>query len=328
MKLIWKEMILAALMGLVMPGAVLGLAASVDMPETVIEITTGVPTEVAAEEETREEKPVFTVPILAGSEVVQMDLDAYLTGVVLAEMPASFEPEALKAQAVVARTYTMRAHTRGGKHESAAVCTDAACCQSYISPEDYLAAGGTQENVDKIRNAVGSTNGQVLTYGGELIEATYFSCSGGVTEDAAAVWGADYPYLRSVESPGEEEAAYYSDTVVFSASEFEGALGRDLSGSPPSWFGLTTYTTGGGVASMEIGGTAYQGTTLRGLLGLRSTAFSVEADSGSVTITTRGFGHRVGMSQYGADAMAVLGSSYAEILAHYYQGTSLDTLEN
>ena len=257
-----------------------------------------------------------------------MELDEYLTGVVLAEMPVSFELEAQKAQAVVARTYTMRACRRGGKHDGAAVCTDSTCCQSYISPADYLAAGGTQAGVDRVRGAVEATAGQVLTYDGELIEATYFSCSGGSTEDAAAVWGAAYPYLKAVDSPGEENAAHYSDTEVFTAARFEAALGRDLPGEPTTWFGVTTYTTGGGVASMEIGGQTYQGTTLRSLLGLRSTAFTVEADRICVTITTKGFGHRVGMSQYGADAMAVLGSTYPEILAHYYQGTSLTTLEN
>ncbi|MBQ8238220.1 MAG: stage II sporulation protein D [Oscillospiraceae bacterium] len=325
MKLIWKEMLLAAMMGLVLPGAMLGIAATVETPETIIEITTGVPTEAT---QAPIEKRSITVPILAGGQVVQMELDEYLTGVVLGEMPASFEEEALKAQAVVARTYTMRAQHRGGRHDAAAVCTDSTCCQSYISPSDYLAAGGTQNSVDRIRNAVLATSGQVLTYEGDLIEATYFSCSGGVTEDAAAVWGADYPYLKSVSSPGEEKAAHYTDTVVFTASQFESALGRDLSGTPSGWFGVTTYTTGGGVATMEIGGEVYQGTDLRTMLGLRSTAFMVSADLNSVTITTKGFGHRVGMSQYGADAMAVLGSTYAQILAHYYQGTSLTTLEN
>ena len=329
MKMIWKEIILAAAMGLVMPGAVLGIAASMEEPETVIEITTSAPT-AAPEPITEPEKQQFSmqVPILMDETVVRMELNEYLTGVVLGEMPVSFEPEAHKAQAVVARTYTMRAHRQGGKHDGAAVCTDSTCCQSYISPADYLAAGGTQAGVDSIRAAVKATDGQVLTYGGALIEATYFSCSGGVTEDAAAVWGADYPYLQSVQSPGEEGAAHYSDTEVFTAAQFEQALGRDLSGPPTSWFGVTTYTTGGGVASMEIGGKTYKGTALRTRLGLRSTAFTVEADSRCVTITTKGFGHRVGMSQYGADAMAVLGSRYPEILAHYYQGAVLTSLEN
>ena len=326
MKKIWKEVLLAAVMGLAMPAGLLAMAASVETPQTVLELTAGQPTTPA----TRPSEPVraVTVPILAGDKVVEMELNEYLTGVVLAEMPVSFEPEAQKAQAVVARTYTMRAYRRGGKHDGAAVCTDSTCCQAYISPAEYLESGGTQSGVDRIRGAVEATDGQVLTYGGELIEATYFSCSGGVTEDAAAVWGADYPYLQSVESPGEEGAAHYSDTVRFTAAQFEAALGRGLGGSPTSWFGVTTYTTGGGVASMEIGGQVYKGTKLRSLLGLRSTAFTVAADSKGVTITTKGFGHRVGMSQYGADAMAVLGSSYEEILAHYYRGTTLERLEN
>ena len=334
MKRIWKEVLTAAVMGLVMPGAALAIAASADRPGTVIEITTLAPTDAGAAEtegtqpQTDPAAREIYVPILMDGTVTQMELNEYLTGVVLGEMPVSFELEAQKAQAVVARTYTMRAWNRGGKHDGAAVCTDSTCCQSYISPSDYLAAGGTLEGIDRIRGAVQATDGQVLTYNGELIEATYFSCSGGVTEDAAAVWGAEYPYLRSVSSPGEENAAHYTDTEVFTAERFQKALGRTLNGSPTSWFGITTYTTGGGVASMEIGGQVYKGTTLRTLLGLRSTAFTVEADSLCVTITTKGFGHRVGMSQYGADAMAVLGSTYAEILTHYYQGTSLTKLEN
>ena len=133
---------------------------------------------------------------------MEMELNEYLTGVVLGEMPISFELEAQKAQAVVARTYTMRAWYRGGRHDGAAVCTDSTCCQSYISPVDYMSAGGTQSGVDRIYAAVEATGLEVLTYQGELIEATYFSCSGGSTEDAVAVWGTDYPYLRSVDSPG------------------------------------------------------------------------------------------------------------------------------
>lgn len=326
MKIIWKEIALAALMGLVMPGAVLGIAASMEPgQQPVAQISTAAPTEAS---EAVTETPSMVVPILMDKTVVEMDLNEYLTGVVLGEMPVSFELEAQKAQAVVARTYTMRAWKRGGRHDGAAVCTDSTCCQAYIAPADYLKAGGTQAGIDRIREAVEATDSQVLTYSGELIEATYFSCSGGTTEDAAAVWGAAYPYLKSVDSPGEEKAAHYTDTVVFTAAQFEAALGRELSGSPASWFGVTTYTTGGGVASMEIGGKTYKGTSLRSILGLRSTVFTVAADSKGVTITTKGYGHRVGMSQYGADAMAVLGSTYEEILTHYYQGTELEQLRN
>ena len=323
----WKEGAIAVLLGLALPGIMLAVATTMAEPETVIELETLAMVEsVSQTEETQ--APVLTVPILDGSRVVEMELNEYLVGVVLAEMPASFEPEALKAQAVVARTYTMRSHNRGGRHKGAAVCTDPACCQAYTAPEDYAKKGGSKKNVEKIRQAVYDTGNQVLTYKGELIEAVYFSCSGGSTEDAVAVWGTSYPYLQAVSSPGEENAAHYSDTVTYTANNFEAALGRDLKGNPNEWFGVTTYTPGGGVASMEIGGTVYKGTTLRTVLGLRSTAFMISTTDSKVTITTRGYGHRVGMSQYGADAMAVAGSDYQQILSHYYQGVTLTTLEN
>ena len=252
----------------------------------------------------------------------QMTLEDYLLGVVLAEMPASFEPGALKAQAVVARTYTCK-RMEGGKHDAAAVCMDPGCCQGFRAPADYLDEGGKQTAVDKVRSAVKSTDGQVLHYDGSLIDATYFSCSGGSTEDAVAVWGQDVPYLRAVDSPGEEDAPRFTDSVSFTTSEFAGKLGLSDQGDPASWFGAVRYTEGGGVDTMVIRGKTFTGPRLRSALGLRSTAFSVSVDGKTITVTTRGFGHRVGMSQYGAQAMARTGSSCAEILAHYYTGAEL-----
>ena len=327
MKFVWKEIAIAALFGLGMPGLALGIIASQEEPKQVIEVYSEAPAEETTEPETVP-APAIKVPVRVNGQTVDMELDEYLVGVVLAEMPAYFESEALKAQAVVARTYTMRAHRRGGKHSGAAVCTDPGCCQAYTAPDDYISGGGNQAGVDKVRSAVMATGQEVLTYEGELIEAVYFSCSGGSTEDAVAVWGTAYPYLQAVSSPGEEKAAYYSDTVTYTPSNFEAALGRDLPGTPGEWFGVVTYTPGGGVASMEIGGQVYQGTQLRSALGLRSTAFSVVVKSDSITINTKGFGHRVGMSQYGADAMALEGNTYRQILAHYYRGTTLTILEN
>ena len=252
----------------------------------------------------------------------QMTLEDYLLGVVLAEMPASFEPEALKAQAVAARTYTCK-RMEGGKHDAAAVCMDPGCCQGFRAPADYLDEGGKQTAVDKVRSAVKSTDGQVLHYDGSLIDATYFSCSGGSTEDAVAVWGQDVPYLRAVDSPGEEDAPRFTDSVSFTPAQFAGKLGLSDQGDPASWFGAVRYTEGGGVDTMVIRGKTFSGPRLRSALGLRSTAFSVSVDGKTITVTTRGFGHRVGMSQYGAQAMARTGSSCAEILAHYYTGAEL-----
>ncbi|MBQ9167682.1 MAG: stage II sporulation protein D [Oscillospiraceae bacterium] len=326
MKQMWKQIGTAAVMGLLVPGVILSLAVAFTdrekQPETVVSISQ---TSMPAETDTLvQAAPSLLISVLLDDETVsEMELDEYLVGVVLAEMPVSFETEAHKSQAVVARTYALKRSTSQPKHSGGAVCTDSSCCQGYLSPEDYLAKGGTQEEINQIREAVQDTSGLVLTYEGELIEATYFSCSGGSTEDALAVWGTDIPYLQSTSSPGEENASHYTDTVYFSKDEFASALGVNLSGSAVGWLGSVTYTEGGGVNTMEIGGTVYKGTTLRQLLGLRSTAFTMMATEDGISITTRGFGHRVGMSQYGADAMAVSGSTYEEILAHYYEGAEL-----
>ena len=323
MRSLVRDILAALFMGLVVPGIVLNIAAvRVAEPETV-------PTE--AETIPQTEPVSVALPMLlrsADGTVIQMDMDGYLVGVVLAEMPITFEEEALKAQAVVARTYTQKAYETGGKHGDGSVCTSASCCQGYVTEADYLARGGTEAGVERARAAVAATSGYVLTYEGALIEATYFSCSGGSTEDAAAVWGMDFPYLQAVSSPGEENAAHYRDTVTFTAEQFQQALGVSLAGSPESWFRDVTYTDGGGIETMAIGDTVYRGTQLRTLLGLRSTAFSVSASEDTVTITTRGYGHRVGMSQYGADAMAVMGSGFGEILSHYYPGTTLTKLDS
>lgn len=253
----------------------------------------------------------------------EMALKEYLVCVVLSEMPANFEFEALKAQAVVARTYALRRSDGGGKHEGAAVCTLSDCCQGYESVAEYLSHGGTEQSVDKIEKAVAETEGMVLTYQGELIDATYFSCSGGMTEDAKAVWGNDVPYLRATESPGEEDAAHYVDTVTFSASDFAKRLSLDLEIFRQEGIEGITYTAGGGVDTISVGGKEFRGTEFRQKLDLRSTAFLISAVGDTVTVTTKGFGHRVGMSQYGADAMAVSGAEFTEILEHYYKDVEI-----
>ena len=187
-----------------------------------------------------DETEMLTVENPAGN-LQQMALDEYLVGVVLAEMPADFESEALKAQSVVARTYT-RKRMEGSKHGQAAVCMDPGCCQGWRSVEEYLNEGGRQASVDKVRRAVADTDGVVLRYEGKLIDATYFSCSGGSTEDAVAVWGQDVPYLQAVDSPGEEQAPRYSDSVSFTAAELAGKLGIENRGDPSGWFSGITYT--------------------------------------------------------------------------------------
>ena len=320
MKRIWKEIGIALFMGGLAPGFLIWFGAA------MLEIQENQPVEILVEQTISMVEASYEIPLRKEDGVCIQDLETYLVGVVLGEMPSSFEPEALKAQAVVARTYTMRANTTGGKHGDGSVCTNYACCQAFLDPSEFLDKGGSPESLQKIRDAVEATRGQVLTYEGDLIEATYFSCSGGSTEDAVAVWGTDYPYLQAVESPGEEHAVHYSDTVSYTPDQFQSALMVTLSGESETWFGEVTYTQGGGVDTMEIGGMTYRGTELRQKLGLRSTAFSVSVGE-EITFTTKGYGHRVGMSQYGADAMAMDGKDYAQILAHYYQGTVLTTLD-
>lgn len=308
----WKqELALVIFLVLLLPNAL--LAAVVKQPEEALP-------EVTQPSTAPTEAPERRITLLQAGGAAELTETEYLAGVVLKELPASFQPEAKKAQAVVARTYALRVSM---PRHGGAVCGDSGCCQGYISPEAYLAAGGSEEAVAQAFAAAEQTRDLVLTYEGELIEATYFSCSGGRTEAAVAVWGSDVPYLQSVESPGEEAASVFTNSLSFTKKEFAAAL--SIEKLPSDFLGAVTYTAGGGVDTLQVAGKTFTGTQLRKLLGLRSTAFSITAVGNSVVITTRGYGHRVGMSQYGANAMAAEGVGFAEILRHYYPGTALQT---
>ena len=312
MKNCWKELLLSVMLAWVVPWVVMA-AAKVKFPEKQEpQITQTQPTQ----PQKTQSQSVPMIELWKDGKLEHIPMDTYLTGVLLSEMPGSFHMEAKKAQAVVARTYTLRRMGGSGKHPGA-VCADSRCCQGYLDPETFA----DQNAAALARQAVEETVDMVLTYDGELIDATYFSCSGGMTEDAVAVWGSDVPYLQSVESPGEEIAAHYTDTVFIAKSKLESVLGTKLSGE--KYVSAVTYTEGGGVASVMIGGHTYRGTELRSLLGLRSTAFEMQVTAEGITFITKGYGHRVGMSQYGAQAMALQGSTFGQILAHYYQGTEL-----
>lgn len=312
MRPLWKDVLAAVWLGMILPGIVLNLFVWKERHRESQQLAT-LPMQTVQE-------PSQSILVRAPEGThINMDLNDYLTGVLLAEIPAEFHEEALKAQAVAARTYAWKAYSTGGKHGDGSICTDSACCQAYMTEESYLSRGGHPENLEKVRQSVQSTSAIVLLYNGELIEATYFSSSGGSTEAAVAVWGTDYPYLQAVSSP--EEA--YADTVIYTKEDFQQRLGIPLSEDAAQWFGFVTYTEGGGVASMEICGERYTGVQLRSLLGLRSTAFYMCEDGGAIKITTTGYGHRVGLSQYGANAMAEKGSTWQQILQHYYPGTTL-----
>ena len=268
----------------------------------------------------------FLLPVLADGKLLSLSLHDYLTGVLLAEMPLSFPDEALKAQAVASRTYALRRYEHR-RHETAAVCTASGCCQGWRDP-----AAADPADRARAEAAVRATDGLAIYYNGTLIEATFFACSGGRTEDAAAVWGGDLPYLRAVESPGEEEAAHFTDETRIPLEEFRAAL-EALDGNvvfPEAlggWVGSVSYTPGGGVAEMELGGRPFSGKQLRKCFGLRSTAFTLELNADEAIFTTRGWGHRVGMSQSGAAAMAREGADYLEILKWYYQGVRIEPAE-
>lgn len=262
---------------------------------------------------------------MSGGDVVEMSMEDYLVGVILAEMSTDYEMAALQAQAVAARTYALR-RLGEGRHPGGAVCTDPGCCQAYVGTEEYLDGLGYQRDVDRARQAAEATRGQVMVYNGEYAEATYFSCAGGKTEDAVAVWGVSYPYLQSVDSPEDHDHQHMTQTDM-TEQELEEKLGRVLYDIPESWLGWTTYTPGGGVSTLFFAGQRYEGTEFRSLLGLPSTAFTLEPTETGIRITVCGKGHRVGMSQCGAQMMALDGSTYQQILLHYYQGASLETVE-
>ena len=261
-----------------------------------------------------------------GNEILEIDFDEYILGVLLGEIPADFEDEALKAQAVATRTYTLRSITTKAKHEDADLCTISQCCQAYKSVVEYISNIGSMAYVDKMRSAVERTHGQVLTYDDKLIEATYFSCSGGRTEDAVDVWGSDIPYLRSVSSPGEETSRHYSTQTIMTKEAFFEKLGLPLNTVLAQDQIMANYTEGGGIDTIQIGNRIFSGVELRSLLSLPSTFATFTVSTDNVIITTKGNGHRVGLSQYGADAMALSGRSYSEILNHYYPGAKLVTL--
>ncbi len=257
--------------------------------------------------------------LLPDGQVTAVGLEDYVCAVVTGEMPASFEPAALEAQAVAARTYALRrAESSAHAKDNAQVCADSACCMAY-SPQD---PAGWGENADayraKIRAAVDATAGEVLTQDGALIDAVFHASSAGATFPAQAVWGGAEPYLVSVSTPETEETVPgLRQEQSFSDAELEARLGS-------AEIGAVTYGDWGGVSAVQVGEKSLSGQEVRQKLGLRSTRFSVARRDGQTVFTTLGYGHGVGMSQQGANLMAKGGATYQEILAHYYPGSTLE----
>jgi len=262
--------------------------------------------------------------------VETISLRDYLIGVVAAEMPASFSLEALKAQAVTARTYTLYRVERGTAHTDADVCGDFTHCSAYLSDARLRERWGTEyaNYAEKISLAVDETDSLVVEYEGELIDAVFHSTSSGMTEAAVDVWGSERPYLHSVQSSGDTISARYYGSKTFSTAELKEILqellpGADLSGTAADWFADLKRSEAGGVKTLTVGGVSTTGGQIRSALGLNSANFDVTPLGDTLVFTTVGYGHGVGMSQYGAEAMAQNGADFETILTHYYTGTAV-----
>lgn len=265
-------------------------------------------------------------------EIEEFSLDEYLYGVVSAEMPASFEEEALKAQAVVARTYTIYKIINGGKHNDANICDSANCCQAWISKEDRMAKWNENErdnNWNKIVSAVNLTKGKIITYENEPINAFFHSNSGGATETATNVWGGtNYPYLQVVTTSGEEGYTQYSSDASFTNEEILQKLKEyyseiEINFEDENEIKIIENTESGRVKTIKFGNIQIPGTEARKIFGLKSTMFTIEKTNESINFKVLGYGHGVGMSQTGADSMAKLGNNYEDIIKHYYAGVEI-----
>ncbi|MGI1690553.1 stage II sporulation protein D [Thermoanaerobacter uzonensis] len=275
------------------------------------------------------------------NKIRKMDLEEYVKGVVAAEMPAEFEMEALKAQAVAARTYALSKEIAlGGRgcelHPGADVCTDSEHCQAWQSEDELRQkwGGNFDKYYAKISQAVEDTKGLVLVYDDALIVPAYHAISGGKTENSEEVWHSKIPYLRSVVSPGEEVASKYKTTVVVSKEEFINKLKQKEPSLKLNSSNILNQvkdiekTQAGHVKTLKIGNITFSGEEIREVFNLNSTNFSFEAQGNNIVITVIGYGHGVGMSQYGANALAKQGKKFDEILKYYYTGVEIVKIEN
>lgn len=280
---------------------------------------------------------VITFKVKVGEEILEMSMDEYLPGVLAAEMPASFPEEALRAQAVAARSFILYrlAHPAvDGVHDGVALCSTPSHCKGYVNILDPEVAKGlfgvaADIYVEKLCRAVSDTDGEVMLYEGAPILAAFHAISGGKTENACDVWGGNVSYLTSVESPGEEVAEKFASVVEYDVETYKQKLASlcqpDMLGDDPeAYIQNIQRSEAGGIIHATVGGTEVKGSALRTALGLNSTDFTVElTDDAMIRISVTGYGHGVGMSQYGARAMALEGAGYEEILTHYYVGAVL-----
>ena len=269
----------------------------------------------------------------SNNEIEEIPLDIYLYGVVSSEMPASFDIEALRAQAIVARTYTIYKIMNGSKHQdvNADICDSSLCCQAWISKENRLARWNENEresNWNKIEEAVNSTIGKVILYEGQPINAFFHSNSGGTTESSLNVWGGNYSYLQSVETSGEEEYTSYASEVVLTQDELIVKMldkynDFEIDFSEENSIKILENTESGRVKKIKIGNKEISGVEARTILGLKSAKFEMIIENDSIKFSVLGYGHGVGLSQCGSDSLAKQGYNHIEIIKHYYKDVEI-----
>lgn len=283
-------------------------------------------------------KKYGTIKLLhkATGEVEEVNLDTYLYHVVSAEMPADYDMEALKAQAIVARTYTIY-KAQNPKHENADICDDSTCCQAWVSKETRLSRWEEslrESNWAKIEQCVNETKGKIITYEGKPINAFFHASSGGTTEVPFNVWGGtNLPYLQVVETAGEEGYSQYSSEVILSRDELIQKLKTkyqdiEINFDDENDLKILEYTDGKRVKTIKFGNHELSGVEARTLLGLRSTNFVITKEENNIKFSVIGYGHGVGMSQTGADAMAKEGKNCEEIIKHFYTGVEIQEINS
>ena len=272
---------------------------------------------------------VFLIEDLSTGEVQQVPKRDYLIGAAAAEMPLTWPDEALKAQIVAAHSYALYCRDHASAANGSWLSADPARRQGYLTDAVLHSYWGTdyEANYARLSALADAVLSDVLCYDGAAAGTSYFAISNGRTEASENVWGSALPYLVPVDSSTDRSADNYEYTVTFSAEQVQQALAglgisADLA-APEGWFGPAALTSAGYTKTVTVCGQTVSGTTLRRALGLRSTCFTVQYQSGNFSFTTRGYGHGVGLSQWGTKAMAEQGKSYADILAHYYPGTQL-----
>lgn len=285
--------------------------------------------------------PEIKVYLSKENKIIDISIEEYIRGVVAAEMPAEFNIEALKSQAVAARTFAA-AHMEcfgGTKYKGAngADVVDTVQCQAYMDKDSRFKAWPEKnrgEYWNKITEAVKSTSGEILTYNGQLVmEPYYFSVSSGNTESSQDVFSQNVGYLKSVSSPGEESAPKFKSIENIKLNDFTSKINNAYSNAKISiknikkQVSILSTSSVGGVKSIKLGGATITGAEFRALLGLNSSNFTLAYNKDNVVITCKGYGHGVGMSQWGANYMAKSGSNYSEILTHYYQGVKIEKIK-